>query len=57
MMSRLVFFSYQEKEIIEQHNAWLNEDLTAKGSALLEERRESAETESNLRSRLAEVLI
>lgn len=44
----------QEKELLEQHNAWLNEELTAKANTLLEERHESAETEADLRSKLAE---
>lgn len=44
----------QEKELVEQHNVWLNEELTAKVSALLEERHESAETESDLKTKLAE---
>jgi nucleoprotein TPR len=42
--------------LVEQHNVWLNEELTAKVSALLEERHESAETESDLKTKLAEVL-
>ncbi|CAK9272885.1 unnamed protein product [Sphagnum jensenii] len=44
----------QEKELIEQHNSFLNEELTAKVSALLEERHNSAETMADLRSKLAE---
>jgi nucleoprotein TPR len=47
----------QEKELIEQHNSFLNEELTAKVSALLEERHNSAETMADLRSNLAEVSI
>lgn len=40
---------------MEQHNVWLNEELTAKVNALFEERHESAETEAELRSKLTEV--
>jgi nucleoprotein TPR len=48
------FDEQQEKELIEQHNSFLNEELTAKVSALLEERHNSAETMADLRSKLAE---
>jgi hypothetical protein len=51
------FDKQQEKELIEQHNSFLNEELTAKVSALLEERHNSAETMADLRSKLAEVSI
>ncbi len=51
------FDNQQEKELIEQHNSFLNEELTAKVSALLEERHNSAETMADLRSKLAEVSI
>uniref|UniRef100_A0A7I4FVD3 Nucleoprotein TPR/MLP1 domain-containing protein n=1 Tax=Physcomitrium patens TaxID=3218 RepID=A0A7I4FVD3_PHYPA len=44
----------QDKELVEQHNAWLNDELTAKVSALLEERHESAETEAGLKFKLSE---
>lgn len=52
----LHFILNQDKELVEQHNAWLNDELTAKVSALLEERHESAETEAGLKFKLSEVL-
>ncbi|GJP70929.1 hypothetical protein CLOP_g1822, partial [Closterium sp. NIES-67] len=42
----------QEKEILEQHLAWLREDVAAKASLLHEERRARAEGEADLRSKL-----
>ncbi|CAI5506783.1 unnamed protein product, partial [Closterium sp. Naga37s-1] len=42
----------QEKEILEQHLAWLREDVAGKAGALQEERRARAEGEAELRSKL-----
>jgi len=45
----------QEKELIEKHNAWLNDELTAKVGAFLELRRRSSETEADLSAKLADM--
>ncbi|XVF77755.1 hypothetical protein PTKIN_Ptkin14bG0072200 [Pterospermum kingtungense] len=45
----------QEKELIERHNAWLNEELTAKVDALIETRRTHAELEADMSAKLADV--
>ncbi|KAF3793360.1 hypothetical protein EJ110_NYTH09310, partial [Nymphaea thermarum] len=45
----------QEKELLERHNQWLNEELTSKVDALLELRRTSTENEADLSFKLAEV--
>ncbi|GBG81737.1 hypothetical protein CBR_g33916 [Chara braunii] len=45
----------QEKELLDQHNSWLNAELTTKSEALLEERRKSGEVEAELRTKLTEV--
>ncbi|XP_031477595.1 nuclear-pore anchor isoform X2 [Nymphaea colorata] len=45
----------QEKELLERHNQWLNEELTSKVDALLELRRSSTENEADLSFKLAEV--
>ncbi|CAI5462690.1 unnamed protein product, partial [Closterium sp. Yama58-4] len=42
----------QEKEILEEHLAWLREDVAGKAGALQEERRARAEGEAELRSQL-----
>ncbi|KAH7301850.1 hypothetical protein KP509_23G046200 [Ceratopteris richardii] len=42
----------QEKEILEQHNSWLNEELTEKIDMLLKERRAASDVEMDLRSKL-----
>ncbi|CAI6004693.1 unnamed protein product [Closterium sp. NIES-65] len=42
----------QEKEILEEHLAWLREDVAGKAGALQEERRARAEGEAELRSKL-----
>lgn len=43
----------QEKELVEKHNSWLNEELTDKVNALLKERRTSSDLEMELRSKLS----
>lgn len=45
----------QEKELIEKHNTWLNEELTAKVNSLVELRRAHMDAEAELSSKLAEV--
>ncbi|XWS16718.1 hypothetical protein CRYUN_Cryun33cG0001800 [Craigia yunnanensis] len=45
----------QEKELIERHNAWLNEELTAKVDNLMEIRRTQAELEADMSAKLADV--
>jgi hypothetical protein len=45
----------QAKELREQHNEFLDEELMAKVSALLEEQHTNAEIVADLRSKLAEV--
>ncbi|XP_017641194.1 nuclear-pore anchor isoform X1 [Gossypium arboreum] len=45
----------QEKELIERHNAWLNEELTAKVDNLTQIRRTHAELEADMSTRLADV--
>lgn len=42
----------QEKELLEQHNSWLNEELKDKVNTLLREQRKSADVEMDLRSKL-----
>ncbi|KAJ7568538.1 hypothetical protein O6H91_01G036800 [Diphasiastrum complanatum] len=44
----------QEKELVEQHNEWLNEEISSKVNALLEERSKSREAEADLCARLSE---
>ncbi|XP_010260814.1 PREDICTED: nuclear-pore anchor isoform X2 [Nelumbo nucifera] len=45
----------QEKELIEKHNAWLNEELTAKVGSLIELRKTHAEYEADMSAKLADV--
>lgn len=45
----------QEKAVLEQHIAWLREDLSAKSAALLNERRARADAESELQAKLSQV--
>ncbi|XP_024018829.1 nuclear-pore anchor isoform X2 [Morus notabilis] len=42
----------QEKELIERHNTWLNDELTAKVDELIELRRKHADVEADLSSKL-----
>ncbi|KAJ6909948.1 hypothetical protein NC652_020832 [Populus alba x Populus x berolinensis] len=44
----------QEKELIERHNAWLNDELTAKVDTLMELRRRHADLEENVSTKLAD---
>ncbi|MCO5568314.1 hypothetical protein L7F22_022013 [Adiantum nelumboides] len=43
----------QEKELLEQHNSWLNEELSDKVDTLLKERRASTDVEMELQSKLS----
>ncbi|KAK8701306.1 hypothetical protein V6N13_019696 [Hibiscus sabdariffa] len=45
----------KEKELIERHNTWLNEELTAKVDNLIEIRRTHAELEADMSAKLADV--
>ncbi|KAB5544461.1 hypothetical protein DKX38_012573 [Salix brachista] len=44
----------QEKELIERHNAWLNDELTAKVDTLMELRRRHADFEEDVSTKLAD---
>ncbi|MCO5577127.1 hypothetical protein L7F22_030950 [Adiantum nelumboides] len=43
----------QEKELLKQHNSWLNEELSDKVDTLLKERRASTDVEMELQSKLS----
>ncbi|XP_042520099.1 nuclear-pore anchor [Macadamia integrifolia] len=45
----------QEKELIEKHNAWLNEELTAKAGELIKFRKLHAELEADTSAKLEDV--
>lgn len=53
----LILFCFQEKELLEQHNVWLNEELNGKVKGLMEERRTSADLEADLQSKLLQVCV
>eukprot|EP01018_Ginkgo_biloba_P028799 Gb_36757 [translate_table: standard] len=44
----------QEKELIQKHNTWLNEELTSKVNSILQQRQTSAEVEAELSAKLAD---
>ncbi|XP_073117973.1 nuclear-pore anchor [Elaeis guineensis] len=44
----------QEKELLEQHNAWLNEELSAKVNSLIELRKTHMDVEADLSAKLAD---
>ncbi|CAK7326022.1 unnamed protein product [Dovyalis caffra] len=44
----------QEKELIERHNAWLNDELTAKVDVLMELRRTHADLEEDMSAKLVD---
>ncbi|KAJ6322496.1 hypothetical protein OIU77_012355 [Salix suchowensis] len=44
----------QEKELIERHNAWLNDELTAKVDTIMELRRRHADFEEDVSTKLAD---
>lgn len=45
----------QEKELLERHNSWLNEELTTKVKNLIQVRKEYGELEADLSSKLTDV--
>ncbi|KAI3733902.1 hypothetical protein L6452_13360 [Arctium lappa] len=45
----------QEKELVERHNVWLNDELTTKVNSLLELRKVHNELEADMSSKLADV--
>lgn len=45
----------QEKELLERHNSWLNEELTAKVDSLIQLRKEKGELEADMSAKLADV--
>lgn len=45
----------QEKELVERHNAWLNDELTAKVDSVIELRRKSNDLEDDMSTKLADV--
>ncbi|KAL3820879.1 hypothetical protein ACJIZ3_006784 [Penstemon smallii] len=45
----------QEKELLERHNTWLNEELTAKVNDLIQLRKTNGELEADLSTKLADV--
>ncbi|XP_059298950.1 nuclear-pore anchor [Lycium ferocissimum] len=44
----------QEKELVERHNAWLNDELTAKVNGLMELRKAHSELEADMSAKLAD---
>lgn len=46
----------QEKELVERHNAWLNDELTAKVNTLIEIRSAHFELETEMSSKLSQVM-
>lgn len=47
----------QEKELIERHNVWLNDELTAKVNSFNELRRTHSEVEADMTAKLADVSV
>ncbi|KAM3731717.1 hypothetical protein ACB098_11G003200 [Castanea mollissima] len=45
----------EEKELVERHNAWLNDELTAKVDSVIELRRKSNDLEDDMSAKLADV--
>lgn len=45
----------QEKELIEKHNAWLNEELSAKVNSLIEERKTHLEVVADMSAKISNV--
>lgn len=50
-----MFELVQEKELIERHNVWLNDELTDKVDSLNELRRKYNDIEADMCAKLAEV--
>ncbi|XP_073028198.1 LOW QUALITY PROTEIN: nuclear-pore anchor [Primulina eburnea] len=46
----------QEKELLERHNSWLNEELTAKVDDIIQLRKENGELEADMSSKLADAV-
>lgn len=55
ILSEVVFGFEQEKELVERHNAWLNDELTAKVDSVIELRRKSNDLEDDMSTKLADV--
>jgi nucleoprotein TPR len=51
----LFFFPCQEKELIEKHNLWLDEELKAKVKNLADLRKANMDEESRMSAKIAEV--
>lgn len=51
----IYFGAEQEKELLERHNSWLNEELTSKVNNLIHMRKEYGEHEADLSGKLADV--
>lgn len=45
----------QEKELIERHNVWLNDELTAKVGSIIELRRDHSDTKDEMSAKLRDV--
>lgn len=45
----------QEKELVERHNTWLNDELTTKVNSLIELRKDHGELEADLSSKIADL--
>lgn len=50
-------YNEQEKELLEKHNAWLNEELSAKVNSLVEERKTHMEIVADMSAKLADVSV
>lgn len=50
-----MFGFVQEKELIERHNVWLNDELTEKVDSLAELRRKYNDLDANMSAKLADV--
>lgn len=45
----------QEKELIERHNVWLNDELTAKVGSIIEQRRVHSDVEVEMSAKVRDV--
>ncbi|KAF8412623.1 hypothetical protein HHK36_000592 [Tetracentron sinense] len=48
-------YQVKEKELVERHNVWLNEEITAKVGSIIELRKTHTELEADISSKLADV--
>jgi hypothetical protein len=55
VVSYLVYFPYQEKDLLEKHNLWLDEELKAKVKNLADLRKANMDEESRMSAKIAEV--